>query len=384
MAIRPVKEVADIAYLQLEKYQNGELQPIRTGREWLDEIFGGLLPMDITAIAGASGGGKSFELARIRKFVMNPENNPTAGNYIWLDRSLEMKYISNVLRDLKIALNKTKKKILMENFSQEEMEIVEEYRRGSTDSRFFIDEEALSPEEFEQTMDKFLSQHTDKEAVFISTDHIALDKDVKGDKKKAVDGIIEAINRLKKKYPNSYWFILTQLNRQILTRIKEKDIMAMPNRSDVYQSDTIFHIADYVYVSHNPHRLGINQFSRVNRDIYDYLEDHFVDDKNGKVSFDTLGKIFYIVLKMREADILFRDIYIEEIDIDGKDKYREPKQDDMLDVSAPKFNKDANDKPIPEIDPPVEPNFNMNKAFGDPANFSFDVKVTPGDDDSPF
>ena len=376
--IKPVKEVADKAYEQLAKYQYGELLPVRTGRPFLDEIFGGLLPQDIVAIAGASGGGKSFELARIRKYVMNPENNPTAANYVWLDRSLEMKYISNVLRDLKIALNKTKKKILLESFSQEEMEIVEEYRKGSTDERFFIDEEALNPEEFEEAMDKFLSQHTDKEAVFISTDHIALDKDVKGDKKKAVDGIIEAINRLKKKYPNSYWIILTQLNRQILTRIKDKDIMAMPNRSDVYQSDTIFHIADYVYVTHNPHRLGINQFSRVNRDIYNYLEEYFVEEKNGKVSFDTLGKIFYIVLKMREGEILFRDIFIEEIDIEGKEKYREPKTD-LIGADDLLFK-----RPVPEIDSPVEPNFSINKAFGTPESFSFDVKVTPGEDDPPF
>lgn len=374
MAIKSTKEVADLAYEQLRRYQSGELKPIITGRPWLDDVFGGLLPMDITTIAGASGGGKSFELGRIRKFIMNPENNPSAGNYVWLERSLEMKFISNILRDLKINLGKSKKKILLETFTEEEEALVEQYRNMTTDERYFIDEEALGAEEFERRMDEFLSQHTDKEAVFISTDHIALDKDEKGDKKKTVDGIVEAINRLKKKYPNSYWFILSQLNREILKRIKEKDIMAMPNRSDVYQSDTMFHISDYVYITHNPHRLGINQFSRVNKQIYDYLEDHhFVEEKSGKVSFETLGRIFYIVLKMREADILFKDIYIEEIDVEGIDKYKEKgKFDDSLSF------------PVLEVMPPVEDNHDMNKAFEAKANFSFSITDESDNADIPF
>lgn len=358
MAIKSVKEVADKAYEQLKKYQSGELQPIKTGRPWLDDVFGGLLPMDITSIAGASGGGKSFELGRIRRYIMNPENNSGAENFVWLDHSLEMKFLSLVLRDLKETLNKSKKKILLEKFLEEEIAIVEKYKTDTTDERFFIEEEAVSPEVFEDRMRAFLSQHTDKEAVFISVDHIALQKDKNGDKKTAVDAIVEAINRLKKEFPNSYWFILTQLNREILKRIKEKDIMAMPNRSDVYQSDTMFHISDYVYVTHNPHRLGINQFSRVNRDIYDYLEEHFVDEKNGKVSFDTLGKIFYIVLKMREADILFKDIYVEKIEIEGLEKYREPSKDELA-MAEPLFT------PKPEVEAPVAPNFDMNNAFGD-------------------
>lgn len=377
MAIKPVKEVADKSYELLAKYQSGELLPVKTGRPWLDELFGGLLPMDIVSIAGASGGGKSFELGRLRKFIMDTNNNPSADNFVWLDHSLEMRYLSNILRDLKEALNKNKKKVLLEKFTEEEVGIVNAYRESTTDARYYIEEEAVVPITFEQRMREFLSQHTDKEAVFISVDHIALQKDERGDKKRTVDDIIEIINRLKKEFPNTYWFILTQLNREILKRIKDKDIMAMPNRSDVYQSDTIFHISDYVYVTHNPHRLGINQFSRVNREIYEYLEEHFVEEKDGKISFDTLGKIFYIILKMREADILFKDIYIEEIDIEGKEKWREKPKTVNSDMDSPIFS-----TPKPEIESPVPLNHNMNEAFG--AGFSFSITDVSDNADPPF
>lgn len=368
MAIKPLKSVAIKAKELLKKYQSGELVPIKTGRAWLDEIFGGLMPMDIVTIAGMSGGGKSFELQRIKNYVMNIENNPGAANFVWLSNSLEMKFISNIIRDLNIQLKKSKRKILTEQFTDEEKLLVNDYFANSTDSRFYINEEAVTPEVFESEMRAFLSLHRDKEAVFIDIDHIALQRDKNGNKKATVDEITEVMNRLKKEFPNTYWIVLSQLNRNILERIREKDNQAMPNRGDVFQSDSMFFISDYLYVCHNPHRLGINQFSRVNAEIYDYLEKHFTEESKGKVSFDTLGKIFYIVLKMREADILYKDIYIEEVEVEGKEKYREPKEDALPEI--PLFKP----KPVDRSQP-----FKL-----DPSIFEDVQPKTEEDDDAPF
>lgn len=335
MPILPLKTVTNKAKAVLRRYQSGELIPVRTGREWLDEIFGGLMPMDITTIAGMSGGGKSFELQRIKNFVMDVKNNPGAGNFVWLSNSLEMKIISTLIRDINIITKKSKKKILTEEFTEEEKALVNDYFENSTDARYYINEEAVTPEQFEAETRAFLMLHRDKEAVFIDIDHIALQRDKNGNKKATVDEITEIINRLKKEFPNSYWILLSQLNRNILERIREKDNQAMPNRGDVFQSDSMFFISDYLYVTHNPNRLGIGQFSRVNAEVYDYLEKHFTEETKGKVSFETTGKIFYIILKMREADIFYKDIYIEEIEFEGKEKYKEPKDD--LSVNEPMF-----------------------------------------------
>lgn len=326
MAIRPVREVAHKALKTLKRYQSGELKPVKTGRKWLDSIFGGLLPQDIVTITGASGGGKSFELQRIKNFIMDKENNPDAEQYVWLDNSLEMRLLSNIIRDLNQNLEKTKRNILTQKFTREEEQMVNNYYKQIADGRFFIDEEAVTSDEFEKTTREFLSLHVDKLSVFITLDHIALQKNGTGDKKGAVDGIIEAINRLKKEFPNVIWLVLSQLNRTILGRIKDNDIMAMPNRGDIFQSDTMYHISDYLYVCHNPYRLGITEFSRVKASQYDYLEDHFTEpDKKGKVSFLTLGKMFYIVLKSRESEIIFDDIFIDDIKLDNIEKYKDQK-----------------------------------------------------------
>jgi replicative DNA helicase len=244
MAIKSVSDLAKKSFSKIAQYQKGDVKPIKTGREWLDAVFGGLLPGDIVTIAGPSGGGKSFENQRVKNFIMDPNNNEKADKFVWLDHSLEMRLISNIIRDLNKKTKKSKKGIISEEFTEEEKEIVREYYKQITDGRFFIEEEPSDADTFYRNMKEFLAQHKDKEAVFISIDHIALSKSESGQKKNAVDGIVEAINKLKKEFPNSYWIILSQLNREIERRSKDKDYESKPNRGDLYQSDTIYHISD--------------------------------------------------------------------------------------------------------------------------------------------
>mgnify|MGYP003396726249 CR=1 FL=1 len=379
MAIRPLGEVALQSFKDLKKYQLGKNKPVRTGREWLDDIFGGLLPGDIATIAGASGGGKSFEVQRIKNFVMNPENNEGAKDFVWLDYAWEMRFMSNILRDLNKTLGKTKKDILTVEFTEEEKALVKSYSDNLSDGRYFINEDTITPKQFEKECSEFLELQKDKKAVFISIDHIALGKDETGEKKNTVDAIIEIINRLKKTYPNSYWIVLSQMNRNILGRIKDKDIMAMPNRSDIFQSDAMFFISDYLYVCHNPYRLGIKQFSRVNEEAYEYLSQHFCEEKNGKVSFDTLGKMFYIVLKSRESEVIFRDIFIEDVGVKNKEKYRDKPEEVVMSYDIPMFK--ANDMPVVEVLPPPPPFGTLADAFDPPTVV---VSAEDDDDDSPF
>ncbi len=358
MKIKKLAQQAKQEFQNLGKYQRGKFKPVVTGREWLDDIFGGLLPNEIVAIAGSSGGGKTFELQRVKNNIMDVNLNPDANDFVWLDNSLEMKLISNIIRDLNTKLKKSKRKILLEEFTDEEKLLVEDYYKNLTDGRFYINEEADDAATFEEGCREFLDFHKDKKGVFISIDHIALQRGSNDGKKNTIDDIIEAINRIKKDYPNVYFIILSQLNRGILGRTKEKDAIAMPNRSDLYQSDTIFHIADYVYVSHNPNRLGINLFSKVNKEVYSYLEEHFGEVKGNKAFFKTFGKIFFIVLKSREASVMFKDIFIEDIEFEGKENFRALEND--IDTSG-----DTEDVPIfgkKDLIETQNPNALLNKS----------------------
>ena len=325
MPIHQVKNLVNKEVRALHKYQKGEIKPVRTNRPHLDDTLTGLLPGDIVILAGASGAGKTFELQTIRENVMDLDINPFGMDYVFLDYSFEMKLFNLVLRGLNKHIDKSKKDILLTEFTDEEAALAKRYIDTLRDDRYFIDETPCSPEVFAKQTREFLTEHADKERVFVAIDHMALFKNSTDGKKGAIDAAGEIINELKREFDNVIFLLLSQLNRGILGRIKDNDINAAPNRSDLYQSDTMFHLGDYVIVVQNPHRLGITQYLKVNPNQYGYLNEHMTEPKGAsrKVSFHTLGKIFYHVLKVREGEVVFNDIFIESIDIQNRAMYEE-------------------------------------------------------------
>lgn len=329
MAIQKIKSKVGKERSRLKAYQSGKIQVLKTGRPHIDDTLTGLLPGDIVVIGGASGAGKSFELQTIRENIMDINRNPGAGEYVFLDYSFEMKLFNLILRGLNKVLNKSKKNILLNEFSDYEKSLANRYIGTMMDDRYYIEENPLTPKQFYEQTRQFLMENKDKKGVIIAIDHIALFKNDGDQKKGAVDAAVEYINLLKREFGNTYFLILTQLNRTVLGRTADKDLNAQPNRGDIYQSDTMFHIADYLIVVHNPYRLGINQYSKVNPDHYNYLSDFFCETEgiSKKVSFETLGNIFYHVLKVREGEVVFRDIYIEEVLSENLEMYKTEKID---------------------------------------------------------
>lgn len=329
MPIHQVKTRINQVVRDLSKYQTGQIKTVKTGRIHLDDTLTGLLPGDIVVLAGASGAGKTFELQTIRENTMSVEINPDAANYAFLDYSFEMKLFNLVLRGLNKHIDKSKKDILLQEFSEAERDLAKRYMDTLRDDRFYMDEIPCTPQQFLKQTREFLEEHRDKERVFVAIDHMALFKNNSEGKKGTIDEVGETINILKRDFDNVIFILLSQLNRGILGRIKDNDINAMPNRSDVYQSDTLFHLADYLIVVHNPYRMGITEYLKVNPSIYSYLAEHMTEPKGAskKVSFHTLGKIFYHVLKVREGEVVFDDIFIEDIDLANKAMYEEEKID---------------------------------------------------------
>lgn len=324
MRIEQVKVVATATFEKLKKYQSGDLKPIVTGFEMFDEAPLPMLPGDIICIAGNSGGGKSKMLQELRNNIMSHENSK---DYVWLDNSLEMKFLSTILRDLNEQLEVDKKTILTQPFTDSQKEIVNNYYKFLADKRFFINEEVFTPNEFLENIVPFLEEHADKEAVFVTIDHMALTKS-EGEKKGSIDGMVEAMNALKKKFPNVVFIILSQYNRGVLGRTAEKNSDSFPNRQDLYQSDTMFHICDFVIGIMIPGALGINEYGKVIADKYEYLDEHFTEeDLKGKVSFETENRVFYHKIKDREGGLFYKDIFIKVVENLNSFKKEEKRED---------------------------------------------------------
>lgn len=363
MKIQPLKELVTEALIDVKKYQTGEKKILKCGRPYIDDVGIGLVNGSVVLLAAGSGVGKSFELARLQKNILNKEINPNADNIVSLNVSLEMRILSLVLRDLEGKLSKSKKEILISEFTEEEKLLVKEYYDLLQDDRQFVCQSPTSVNDFKLGCINFLKENTSKESCIISVDHIVLIQSDRGqNKNQVVENLVEVINELKMTYPNVIFILLSQTNSENQKRIKDKDRMSQPKDLDIYYSQFSFQVADYVIVITNPWKLGISSYSKLNPSRYPDLEDFFVDeDSKGRVSLDTEGVLYFHLLKCREGGAHYTDIFAEKLDL--PDNYKKEKELEAKTTSSsmPIFNtvddpfKD--NKPLPDLSP--------DQAFGD-------------------
>ena len=121
----------------------------------------------------------------------------------------------------------------------------------------------------------------------------------------------------------------------------------------------------------NPTKYGIQEYSKVNPERYPNLEKYFLEpDKNGRVSLECYGVNYVHLLKCREAEGLYLDIYAEELNIPDAEKIREQKKKQA--ISTPSFSAPIFDS-TPSVSDIVKPIAfeNLGSIFG-----------SDGDDDS--
>lgn len=362
MPIQPLQQVLDSSLRTLNAYQTGAIRQIKTNRPWLD-AQGGITPKTFITIFGASFSGKSTELENLKMDIMDVSINPEAVDYVWVSNSFEMTNFATTLRDIKKLTKKQFKDILNEPFSEEEKETLKKYRTSKIDGRFFVNHTPLSAEDFIKETEEFLEANKDKKLVVLDLDHVALLKSKSESKKSSIDDVVEGLNMLKNKYQNFAVILLTQANRGVLTRLKEKSNESRLRRDDIYMSDTLYHISDFVYGLQNANYLGIEEYASIKPDKYPHLEHRFTEEnKHGRVSLITEGCIFVEVLKDRSAEIGYVDLYTLEIK-----PFEKPKPFKPADVTLPPVFFNPALEAAPKLDK-FEPSFD---SLNDPDSSPF-------------
>lgn len=304
--------LADQAFRELGKFQKGKRLLVKTGRHYIDSHIGGLKPSDLVLVGAKSGVGKTYELMKILKGVLNKELNPFANNFVSLEFMLEMKFLDLILRDTHSITKKKKVDILTAEFTPEEQALVREYYETLKDGRRFIVQETVNTEEFFDICDEFCQTHKDKDAIVISIDHLALIL-AKG-AENPLDTVSTLTNILRKKYDNVYFIYLSQLNRS--GEVVEKSNMMIPQTSHIYGSSHFEFLSSYVIVMANPFKQGVEEYMKFKQDRYPELKEFMTrpNDK-GFCSFNTLGNIFTHVLKIRESDEPLNNLHIESLNL---------------------------------------------------------------------
>lgn len=381
MQIQKFKDLTKEAFTEIKKYQVGKKGIIKTGLPYFDDVFP-VVNGSVIVFSAGSGIGKSYTLARMVENILNEDLNPLSKNFAVLNISLEMRVLSLVLRGMaKNIKSKTKKEILLQEFTDEEKLQAKAYFESLQDDRVSISQVPTTPAKFYEGCKEFLELNKDKDSVVITVDHLALISADSGEARNAIiEKFIERVNDLKMEYENAIFILLSQTNSEMIKRAKDKDIMSQPQPSDLYYSQFTFQVADFVAVMTNPTKLGIKEYSKIDPERYPNLKKFFLDeDSKGRVSLEPFGVNYVHLLKCREADGLYLDIYAEELNIPDVESIRKKRRSETVSGTITKDVPLFTMPPL-EVPSPVAPNFDVASAFGEPV-FNTDVE---DDDDAPF
>ena len=314
-------DLVNVAVRQIQRYQTHEDAPIKTRFEHFNaNALGGIFKGNIITIGAISGSGKSYVLQQIEEDMFNKQLNPSCDDYVLLRCNWEMTVFKLLIRKLKRKLRKSATEILFKSPEGDDLNRFKDVCDSERSDKIFYLEAPTDPKTWYDAVRAFLEENKHKKHVVVTIDHIALVRDVFGSKKTAMDTLIENINMLKKEFINVSFIILSQLNRDIEGRTDIQNLA--PKRSDLYNSDTIFHISDIVLVLHNPFKLGHSLYMNIpglavdsegntldNR--YAHLHEYMERVDNKWTHFLTAGNVFWHYLKVRELEDNYIDIAVE-------------------------------------------------------------------------
>lgn len=309
---KPVGEVSKVSVIKKSEdlikeaskkilnLQSGKEVPIKTRYDHLnDNLLGGLYNGIILTIAALSGFGKTTILKHIEDDIFNKTLNPHCDGVVLLKCNYEMTIFNLLLRRLKESLKMKMKRILTEEFSEHEKAGFDDVILAESNPNIFYIEKPLTPKEWYDTVREFILEHQDKKSICISIDHLALTKD-NGNKKQAMDEMLDYMNDIKKEFSNVFFIILSQMNRELEMRTDIKHMQ--PKASDLYNSSNIMFISDAVLIIHNPFRLGISKYMLFNPSRYPHLKEFMYDPNRDNTNFETKNAIMWHYIKIRQDD----------------------------------------------------------------------------------
>jgi len=223
--------------------KNGKPQGLLTPYSNLNRAVKNGLPWNtVTTIAALSGVGKTTLLTNIC-FAAPILNENTAV----LLFSLEMPGRSLIGRRLSSLLRKT-----TTDLEKPDYEIDEELLENLINQKIFIEEEGGTPDAIYNKMDSFIKKYDSNTTIVFGFDHsLLIDGTDDLSKMARFSGLL---NKLKIKYPNSNYIILSQLNDSVLKeeRLNKSGLLMYPLYTDLAYGRDLYRLSDTVIAMNNP------------------------------------------------------------------------------------------------------------------------------------
>lgn len=329
-------------------FQSGKIKPIPTGIDHLDRnCLGGLTPSLIVGICARSFAGKTFDLERIQRHIL--ENNP---DVVMMNGNYELNFFKILVRDICQKTGKRMDEILYNNPSIEELKELAEICDVHRNDNVYYQNEPVTGDEFYEDVMWLIEQYPNKKIV-VTVDNLENVLDTKGTQKSSVDAFLTQINRLKDKHWFISFIILNQLNDNILDRL-DNPKKHKPIERDIYGSGQFFKLCDVLYVKVLPWRMHLtDKFMVFSKNAYPWLEEFKLDNGNTD-SFDPIGCAYYIYLKRRGTDVKdTKDVYAERIfeknEVEG---FEEIKSEDIsIPTLRPRQTEESDYVDLPTLSP---------------------------------
>lgn len=262
----------------IRKKASGELVTFDTCYERLNKAIGGIEANTMMTISALSGGGKSTLAKRLVNSIV--KNLMDKGKECMsLSFNFEMLAHKTVGREV-ANMSKVSLKELYSSehpLSSSRMEyLFNKYYKQIIDYPILYVEEPAHYTEIGNAIYYYWKKLCKDTGTYmiVEVDHAVITRGKEGEDQKAkIDGLMETLNRVKKKIANEggnvFYIILSQMNREI----KDKDRMNNPSQhypltSDLFASSSIEFFSDYILISHMPAKLNLKSYTDNKLPVY--------------------------------------------------------------------------------------------------------------------
>lgn len=362
MPLKTSRELTDETVVTIHKFQTGQLVPIRTGINHLDEaLLGGLLPSTILGIIGRTLNGKSFDMERIQRHIL--ENEPDT---VYVNCNWELTHFKILTRDISYRSGKNIAEVLFTEPTTESTSKLKEICDTHRKDNVFYQNEPVSSEVFEKDIEEIIEKFPNHKIV-VAIDNLENILVEKGSQKEAMDNLLFRINKLKNKHFYISFIILNQMNDNYLLRM-DNPKNHRPIDSDIYSTGQLIKICDVLYVKMIPWRLGIREkFMIFGKEMYPWLEDFKIYPNDKNASFDPFGTVYYFYLKQRAVadEKNIKDIFAERM-FKREDTYLPIDEKSTTNITVPLFTQTNLAPPVFDNPSPVPLNTDLKNAFAPP------------------
>lgn len=227
---------------------------------------GGIEQNVIITIAGISGSGKSAFINSLETDLFDCNPN---GNFVVLNFNYEMLSSRQIGRKLSYRMRKTTQELYSADYSgrrlsKENFEIVKEKAEEIKKYPIYYVDMPGNVEQIRETVMNFSKKDDVKgKWIIVILDHTLLVKGLSGEQERITISNLEKMFMELKKRLRVTIIQLSQMNRSIENSERIENFnLHYPMRSDIFGSETVYQVSDYVLVLHRPEILGIKAYGR--------------------------------------------------------------------------------------------------------------------------